>query len=79
MNLRLSGVTEDNFWDIINLKSDKKQEERIQIFERWVGSNAFFLGACQVYGFVPRAIYDNNTLIGFTSYGYRKEHKRYEL
>ncbi|MEI4831640.1 GNAT family protein [Bacillus sp. FJAT-53711] len=79
MNLTLSEVTEENFWDVINLKSDKNQEERIQIFERWVGSNAFFLGACQVYDFIPRAIYDNQTLIGFTSYGYRKEHKRYEL
>ncbi|MEH7462247.1 GNAT family N-acetyltransferase [Bacillus thuringiensis] len=61
------------------MKSDKDQEERIQIFERWVGSNAFFLGVYQVYKFTPKAIYDNHTLIGFTSYGYRKEHERYEL
>ncbi|WP_313897773.1 GNAT family N-acetyltransferase [Bacillus litorisediminis] len=63
----------------MNLKSDQDQDQQIQIFERWVGSNAFFLGACYVYGFVPRAIYDNQTLIGFTSFGYRKEHQRYEL
>ncbi|MGG2016376.1 hypothetical protein [Bacillus sp. S10(2024)] len=42
MNLKLVEITEENFWDIISLKSDKDQEERIQIFERWVGSNAFF-------------------------------------
>ncbi|HDX9578064.1 TPA: GNAT family N-acetyltransferase [Bacillus pseudomycoides] len=79
MNLKLLEITEENFWDVIQLKSDKVQEERIQIFERWVGSNAFFLGACQVYNFTPKAIYDNHTLLGFTSYGYRKEHERYEL
>lgn len=79
MNIRLLEVTENNFWDVINLKSDQEQEQRFQIFERWVGSNAFFLGACQVYGFVPRGIYDDQTLIGFTSFGYRKEHNRYEL
>lgn len=46
MSIRLSHVTETIFWDVINLKSDPEQEKRIQIFERWVGSNAFFLGAC---------------------------------
>ena len=79
MNIKLKDVTESNFWDVINLKSDEEQEKKIQIFERWVGSNAFFLGVCQVYGFTPRAIYDNDTLIGFASYGYRREHSRFEM
>ena len=43
MNLKLIDVTEENFFEIINLKSDKLQEKHIQIYERWVGSNAFFL------------------------------------
>ncbi len=79
MNIRLVEVTEENFMDVVKLKSDKIQEERIQIFERWVGSNAFFLGLSQVYGFIPKAIYDEDTLIGFTSYGYRIDLKRYDL
>jgi diamine N-acetyltransferase len=79
MNIQLRDVTKDIFWEVIGLKSDKDQEQRIQIFERWVGSNAFFLGACQVYGFVPKAVYDGDTLIGFTSFGFRKENGRYEL
>ncbi|UJF35684.1 GNAT family N-acetyltransferase [Paenibacillus hexagrammi] len=79
MNIILAEVTEDNFWDLIQLKSDEVQETRIQIFERWVGSNVFFLGVCHVYGFTARAIYDGGTLIGFASFGYRKEHERYEL
>ncbi|WP_271755166.1 GNAT family N-acetyltransferase [Cohnella sp. JJ-181] len=79
MNIRLVTLTEELFWDVVNLKSDPEQEKNIQIFERWVGSNAFFIGACHVYGFTPKAIYDNETLIGFTCYGYRREHGRYEL
>ena len=49
MNLKLIDVTEENFFEIINLKSDKLQEKHIQIYERWVGSNAFFLAACQTF------------------------------
>ncbi|WP_240050764.1 hypothetical protein [Metabacillus litoralis] len=66
MELRLREVNEKNFWEITQLKSDRNQEERIQIFERWVGSNVFFLSTCHVYGFTPKAIYDKDTLIGFT-------------
>lgn len=29
--------------------------------------------------FIPKAIYDHDTLIGFTSFGYRKENGRHEL
>ncbi|MEH7346984.1 hypothetical protein V7122_24425 [Bacillus sp. JJ1532] len=43
MNIKLSEVNEKNFWDVIKLKSDFDQEKRIQIFERWVGDNTFFL------------------------------------
>jgi diamine N-acetyltransferase len=79
MNLKLVDVTDKNFWDVVKLKSDEAQEKYIQIFERWVGSNTFFLAACQVYGFTPKAIYDDHELIGFTSHGYNIEHERYEL
>ncbi|MGD6843960.1 GNAT family N-acetyltransferase [Bacillus infantis] len=79
MEIRLTEVTEQNFYDVINLKSDEVQETRNQIYERWVGSNAFFLGACQVFGYTPRAIYDGSTLIGFASYGFRKETEWHEL
>ncbi|WP_235822833.1 GNAT family N-acetyltransferase [Cytobacillus massiliigabonensis] len=79
MNIHLAEVNEDNFWQIVNLKSDPDQEKQIQIFERWVGSNTFFLAASQVYGFTPRAIYDGERLIGFASHGLNKETGRYEL
>jgi len=43
MNIKLVDITEDNFYDVINLKSDENQEKYIQIYERWVGSNTYFL------------------------------------
>ncbi|MBW9234687.1 hypothetical protein JQK62_21035, partial [Leptospira santarosai] len=79
MNLQLHDVTATNFFEVINLKSDKNQEKAIQIYERWVGSNTFFLALCQIYGFIPKAIYDGEQLIGFTSYGLHPETKRYEM
>ncbi|RDI45453.1 GNAT family N-acetyltransferase [Falsibacillus pallidus] len=79
MNLHFEDVTEKNFWQVIGIKSDEDQEKRIQIFERWVGSNAFFLGAAQVFGYCPRALYDGEQLIGFASHGLNKETGRYEM
>jgi diamine N-acetyltransferase len=79
MNLFLADVTPNNFEQIINLKSNVEQEQKIQIYERWVGSNAFFLAVCQVYKFTPKAIYDSETLIGFTCHGYNPETERYQL
>ncbi|MGN7298926.1 GNAT family N-acetyltransferase [Ferdinandcohnia sp. SAFN-114] len=79
MNIKLVDVTEGNFYDVINLKSDENQEKYIQIYERWVGSNTYFLALCQTFGFTRKAIYDGDTLIGFASHGYQKETNRYEL
>lgn len=41
-----------------------------------MGSNASFLAVCQVYKFTPKAIYDTETLIGFT---YNPETERFQL
>ncbi|NHM32245.1 GNAT family N-acetyltransferase [Neobacillus terrae] len=79
MDIQLKDVTEKNFFEVIALKSDKDQEKYFQIYERWVGSNAFFLAACQTFGFKPRAVYDGTQLIGFASHGFRNETGRHEL
>ncbi|MCA1029638.1 GNAT family N-acetyltransferase [Bacillus timonensis] len=79
MNIQLKPVTEENFWAILNMKSDKEQEKKIQIFERWVGSNTFFIALASVQGWVNRAIYDGDTLIGFATHGLDKENNRYEM
>lgn len=79
MNIRLKDVTPLNFEHVIHLKSDRDQEQKIQIFERWVGSNAYFLGLCYAYNFKARAIYDGDILIGFASHGLNPDKHRYEL
>ncbi|MCZ8542338.1 GNAT family N-acetyltransferase [Psychrobacillus psychrodurans] len=75
----LAEGNEKNYWEVINLKSDLYQEKRIQIFERWVGSNTFFLAGCQALGLNPRAIYFRETLIVFATHGLNKETEKYEL
>lgn len=79
MGVYLADVTPSNFDQVIDLKSDAVQEQRIQIYERWVGSNAYFLGLCHVYSFLPRAIYHDDTLIGFACHGFDPDTERYEL
>lgn len=79
MNIILKEVNEHNFFDIINLKSDEEQVQKFQIFERWVGSNAFFIALASVHRWTTRGIYDGDTLIGFSTYGFDKENSRYEM
>ncbi|WP_108670300.1 GNAT family N-acetyltransferase [Peribacillus acanthi] len=79
MNLQLRDVTKQNFFDIINLKSELEQEKKFQLFETMVGSNAFFIALASVEGWKNRAIYDGETLIGFGTYGLDSENNRYEM
>ncbi|BBI33863.1 GNAT family N-acetyltransferase [Cohnella abietis] len=79
MNIRLEDVSPLNFEQVIKLISDKDQEQKIQIFERWVGSNAYFLGVCYTYKFKARAIYDGETIIGFACHGLNPDNQRFEL
>ncbi|MFE8699634.1 GNAT family N-acetyltransferase [Cytobacillus sp. FJAT-54145] len=79
VKLQLKQVNEQNFFDVINLKSDEDQVKKFQIFERWVGSNAFFIALSSVKGWTCKAIYDGETLIGFATYGYDHEEQRYEM
>lgn len=79
MELQLRDVTEENFFDIINLKSEPEQEKKFQIFETMVGSNAFFMAFASVKGWMNRAIYDGDTLIGFATHGLDDKNDRYEM
>jgi diamine N-acetyltransferase len=79
MEIRLAEVTDKNFWDVINMKSTPEQEEKFQIFEKYVGSNTFFIALATVKGWVNRAIYDEDTLIGFATHGFDDENNRYEM
>lgn len=79
MEIRLAEVTDKNFWDVINMKSTPEQEEKFQIFEKYVGSNTFFIALARVKGWVNRAIYDGDRLIGFATHGFDDENNRYEM
>jgi diamine N-acetyltransferase len=79
MNIQLRDVTEENFFDIINLKSEPEQEKKFQLFETMVGSNAFFIAYASVKGWINRAIYDGDTLIGFATHGLDDKNNRYEM
>jgi diamine N-acetyltransferase len=79
MDLQLCNITETNFFDVINLKSEPKQEKLFRIFESMVGSNAFFIAYATVKNFINRAIYDGDTLIGFATHGFDHDRQSYEL
>jgi diamine N-acetyltransferase len=79
MNIQLRDVTEENFFDIINLKSEPEQEKKFQLFETMVGSNAFFIAYASVKGWINKAIYDGDTLIGFATHGLDDKNNRYEM
>ncbi|MFD2445144.1 GNAT family N-acetyltransferase [Bacillus sp. CGMCC 1.16607] len=79
MDIQLRNVTEENFFNIINLKSELEQEKKFQLFETMVGSNAFFIAFATVKGWINKGIYDGDTLIGFSTHGYDDKNNRYEL
>lgn len=79
MEITLRNVSEDNFFDIINLKSELEQEKKFQLFETMVGSNAFFIAYASVKGWVNRALYEGDTLIGFATHGLDDQNDRYEM
>lgn len=72
-DIRLINITSDNWEQICFLRPGKEGSE-------FVASNAFSI-AQSVYenGWVIKGIQADNTLIGFTMYGYSDELKAYEL
>lgn len=77
MNLQLKEVAMDNFFQIIRLRSGENEQG---IFEHWVGSNVFFIALSKLNPhWSIRAIYNDEELIGFTTFGLDKEHDRFEL
>ncbi|ABS39999.1 GNAT family N-acetyltransferase [Clostridium botulinum] len=70
MNLHLEEVTIKNWRSIAALKANENQQNFIE-------SNAYSLAEWKfVPDFHPKAIYDNNKLIGFAMYGYFKKETR---
>ena len=78
MNIILKDVTKENWMECINLRSSKDRVN--SIFEEFVASNAFSIAQSKIEEeWVTKAIYDNETLIGFTMYGFYEKYKFYEI
>jgi len=78
MSISLKDVTKENWMECINLRSSKDKVN--SIFEEFVASNAFSIAQSKIEEeWVTKAIYDNETLIGFTMYGFYEKYKFYEI
>lgn len=67
MNLNFKDVTNDNYNEVINLTVSKSQEHFIE------SNKACLDEASELDFWKTKAIYDDNTLIGFTMYGLFKD------
>ena len=74
----LREVSIQNWFNIIMLRSAGDQENKI--FEKNIASNCFSLAQSSIErNWITKAIYNNETLIGFTMYGYSEELQGYEI
>ncbi|MDZ5473013.1 GNAT family N-acetyltransferase [Bacillus sp. 31A1R] len=76
--ITLKDITKENWFDVVLLRS--REDQKNKIFEKDIASNCFSLTQASIEGgWVTKAIYDNETLVGFTMYGYSEELKGYEV
>lgn len=74
----LKEVDQANWFDVILLRSAEDQKNKI--FEKDIASNCLSLTQSSIEkGWVPRAIYDDELLVGFTMFGYSNELSGYEI
>lgn len=66
MTVRLEPVSKANWLEAARLKVAEDQKE-------FVASNAFSIAEASFYPFSIRAIYDDDTMVGFAMYGYDDE------
>lgn len=76
--LSLREVDKENWIDVIRLSSGEDQQNRI--FEQTIASNCLSIAQASLDDhWTIRAMYDADTLIGFTMYGFSEELDGYEL
>lgn len=76
--LYLNDVTQENWIAIIRLSSAEDQKNKI--FEKTIASNCLSLAQASLYdSWVVKSIYHDETLVGFTMYGYSDELGGYEI
>ena len=67
----LRPITLDNFWDVIEIKISKEQEQ-------YIPDNIFLIAMSKIMSqCIPMAIYSNDTVIGFLMYGLDESKENY--
>lgn len=78
MNIYLKDIDNENWEECISLTTDK--DGKHFLCEEFVASNALSIAQSKIEkGWITKAIYSEDTMIGFTMYGYCYEDNFYEL
>lgn len=78
MNIYLKDIDNENWEQCIFLTTNK--EGKHFVCEEFVASNALSIAQSKVQkGWITKAIYDEDIMIGFTMYGFCYEHNFYEI
>lgn len=78
MEVILRDIDETNWLECIRLTTDPMG--RHVLFEEFVASNAVSIAQSAIQeGWIPKAIYDGDLMVGFTMYGYSPDLKAYEI
>jgi diamine N-acetyltransferase len=76
--ITLKEVNKQNWLDIVRLSS--AEDQRNKVFEKTIASNCLSLAQASIEkNWEVKAIYQNDTPIGFTMYGYSDELAGYEI
>lgn len=78
MRIRFREITEENWIECIFLTTNR--EGKHLICEEFVASNALSLAQSKIEkGWITKAIYNEDTMVGFAMYGYCYKNKFYEI
>lgn len=78
MNVIFRDITKENWQECIFLTTNK--EDKHFVCEEFVASNALSLAQSKIEdGWITKAIYDGDIMIGFTMYGYSEKLNFYEV
>lgn len=78
MNIHFRDIDKENWKECIFLTTNKDGEHHL--CEEFVASNALSIAQSKIEdGWITKAIYNENDMIGFTMYGYCYENNFYEI
>ena len=78
MKINFRKITEQNWLECIFLTTN--QEGKHNVCEEFVASNALSIAQSKIQkGWITKAIYNEDNMVGFTMYGYSYEHDFYEI